>query len=1000
MSFIASKPSYPWVSEILKFSRFLFREKCCVDIFHAAGSHSTYVQFCSFIVSHFANQLDGSVILKIVLNVTQKLIVGLDHATKFVAAGLHKAILRFLNCSSDMAVIQGSLDILGRLSDWSEDCRYELCASTVIDTCIQLIPEGDLLTQKLCVSLLRILCCMEQAVQQIVIYDGVPLLVGLLSIKNSRLQWHVAWCLAQLATNGETSFEIAQIGGISLVLAQLADITPPPRGQNDWLAMLIGVCALLAQLCQEDANQQLIVQNNGIYLLGRLLLLPKLFSKLSDNPSTLALQGSIFRVLRLIYSLERNRTYFKKIFTSSLFEKFVDIGHYVQDISVYQNLVISYNDYLNSISNSELPSLWEATNQRREPIGYVGEFELLEQLGSGAFGCVYTVRKKLKDRGAVPQYFALKEIFNVQMSENDNDKSYGDIISEVKIIKQQLRHPNIVRYRRIFVENNHLYIVMDLIEGVSLKEHITSIKEKRETFPEERVWNLIIQMVLALRYLHKDKHIVHRDLKPTNIMISDNDRVVITDFGLAKKKGTDYLKSAAGTIVYSCPEIVQNLPYSEKADIWSLGCCVYEMAALKPAFYSQNMLQLATHIVEGKYDPLSGYSNDLCNLIAKCLETNPKRRPDISEISCQIGPQLLVCLDDIFRIHASSNAGNKNQKDEREISSATPNLRKMSSLTSSSSFNAGTLSGSCSSMKKKSSQEKEKLSSAVFPPIFSIDKPVRRSNGKSHSAGQSGRGSAMTVSSSLPKIQQSTVATENMPQRNENWKSMRITSRALQKKKVQSLNTKRAWSSSSIDLRNKTEGVKVSSAALKPVADPVLRILDQIHQVIMVNSSTSAQSFNHKRRLIEQFKRKVFAKSSNPELIKFHFRKLAAEVPEEIDLDLGFTDFRPVLSDIHVSDYEIDRKLTKITYEQLASCLQLLFHGLPIYVCTNRYTLIIVHEYCQVMIDTQNLADGLRRHVPQIAILLAFLHQVLDHVQTMVDDLELCSEAVQKRIYI
>ncbi|KHJ94519.1 hypothetical protein OESDEN_05554 [Oesophagostomum dentatum] len=88
-------------------------------------------------------------------------------------------------------------------------------------------------------------------------------------------------------------------------------------------------------------------------------------------------------------------------------------------------------------------------------------------------------------------------------------------------------------------------------------------------------------------------------------MIAENDRVVITDFGLAKKRGSDYLKSAAGTIIYSCPEIVQNMGYGEKADIWSFGCCIYEMAALHPPFYSQNMLALATQIVEGKYEPLS-----------------------------------------------------------------------------------------------------------------------------------------------------------------------------------------------------------------------------------------------------------------------------------------------------------------------------------------------------------------------------------------------------------
>ncbi|KAK6039786.1 hypothetical protein COOONC_22710 [Cooperia oncophora] len=92
----------------------------------------------------------------------------------------------------------------------------------------------------------------------------------------------------------------------------------------------------------------------------------------------------------------------------------------------------------------------------------------------------------------------------------------------------QLRHPNIVRYRRIFVENHRLYILMDLIEGASLKEHITSVREKRQIFSEDRIWNIVIQLVLALRYLHKDKQIVHRDLKPNNIMIAENDRVVVS----------------------------------------------------------------------------------------------------------------------------------------------------------------------------------------------------------------------------------------------------------------------------------------------------------------------------------------------------------------------------------------------------------------------------------------------------------------------------------------
>ncbi|KHJ83343.1 HEAT repeat protein, partial [Oesophagostomum dentatum] len=138
--------------------------------------------------------------------VTQKLIHNAETASLFVRVQIAKCILRFLN-SRDMSIQQAALEILGRVADWSAVCRVELCASTAIDICLQLIPHGDLLTQKLCVSLLRILSCEEQAREQIRIYDGVPVLVGLLSVRNPRLQWHVAWSLAQLAEDVETSVE-------------------------------------------------------------------------------------------------------------------------------------------------------------------------------------------------------------------------------------------------------------------------------------------------------------------------------------------------------------------------------------------------------------------------------------------------------------------------------------------------------------------------------------------------------------------------------------------------------------------------------------------------------------------------------------------------------------------------------------------------------------------------------------------------------------------------
>lgn len=75
------------------------------------------------------------------------------------------------------------------------------------------------------------------------------------------------------------------------------------------------------------------------------------------------------------------------------------------------------------------------------------------------------------------------------------------ISNSIRLIKEfKLRHPNIVRYRRVFIENHKLYIVMDLIEDASLKDHINSVKEKCETFPEARIWNIVIQAYLYLSF--------------------------------------------------------------------------------------------------------------------------------------------------------------------------------------------------------------------------------------------------------------------------------------------------------------------------------------------------------------------------------------------------------------------------------------------------------------------------------------------------------------------
>ena len=128
----------------------------------------------------------------------------------------------------------------------------------------------------------------------------------------------------------------------------------------------------------------------------------------------------------------------------------------------------------------------------------------------------------------------------------ERSTSVGRILNEVNIIREQLRHPNVVRYYKCFQEGkglhpvrmsfitdcvpagDHVYIVMELLEGTSLSDHITSLAERGSRFTENRIWKIFLQLVLALRYLHKEKKVVHRDLSPSNLMLSDEDKLTIS----------------------------------------------------------------------------------------------------------------------------------------------------------------------------------------------------------------------------------------------------------------------------------------------------------------------------------------------------------------------------------------------------------------------------------------------------------------------------------------
>ena len=139
-------------------------------------------------------------------------------------------------------------------------------------------------------------------------------------------------------------------------------------------------------------------------------------------------------------------------------------------------------------------------------------------------------------------------------------------------------------------------------------------------------------MTEGLVALHEAK-IVHRDIKCANIFLSKDGGVKLGDMNVSKIAKVGIMQTQTGTPYYCPPEVWKDKPYSSKCDLWSLGCVIYELTALKPPFLAKNMSELYTKVTAGKYPPIpKHFSNDLSRLIALCLNTNPLLRPTAEEL--------------------------------------------------------------------------------------------------------------------------------------------------------------------------------------------------------------------------------------------------------------------------------------------------------------------------------------------------------------------------------
>ena len=208
-------------------------------------------------------------------------------------------------------------------------------------------------------------------------------------------------------------------------------------------------------------------------------------------------------------------------------------------------------------------------------------YQKIKIIGRGTFGDAWLVKAK-NVAGGEDIEFVMKEI---RCSDKDADAGK----QEIEILKQ-CSHDNVVQYIEHFFEDGKILIVMEFCRGGDLMK---MIKEKKPNiyFPESIVKDYFLQMTKATAYIHKKK-ILHRDLKPSNIFISSDQVLKIGDFGISKKHNNtmSMANTLVGTNIYKAPEIHGSKPYDEKADIWALGCILYELATLQPAFSGHTFL--------------------------------------------------------------------------------------------------------------------------------------------------------------------------------------------------------------------------------------------------------------------------------------------------------------------------------------------------------------------------------------------------------------------------
>lgn len=293
----------------------------------------------------------------------------------------------------------------------------------------------------------------------------------------------------------------------------------------------------------------------------------------------------------------------------------------------------------------------------REGMFLADRYEIIEQIGTGGMADVYKAKCHKLNR-----YVAIK----VMKSEFSQDKTFVSKFWAEAQSAAGLVNPNVVNVYDVGVENGIYYIVMELVEGITLKKYI----EKRGRLPYKEAVSIAIQVANGMDAAHKH-NIVHRDIKPQNIIISKEGKVKVTDFGIAKVASSATINTSAsmGSVHYISPEQARGGYSDERSDIYSLGITLFEMLTGTVPFDGDSAVSVAVqHIQDSIPQPsqlVEGVPVSVDKIVLKCTQKKTDRRyQSAAELIADLKKSLVMPDEDFVRMGSAYD--NVVKKDEEE----------------------------------------------------------------------------------------------------------------------------------------------------------------------------------------------------------------------------------------------------------------------------------------------------------------------------------------------